>query len=45
MGGDKDIKHSEGGPSVFGALICTVMLRCTDVCSNTIQQVGTSEPW
>jgi hypothetical protein len=24
MGGDNDIKHSQGGPSVFGALFCTV---------------------
>jgi hypothetical protein len=24
MGGDKDIRHSQGGPSVFGALFCTV---------------------
>jgi len=24
MDDDKDIKHSQGGPSVFGALSCTV---------------------
>jgi len=24
MGGDKDIKHSQVGPSVFGALFCIV---------------------
>ena len=35
MGGDKDIKHSQGGPSVFDALICTV---CYNVQMSAVMQ-------
>jgi hypothetical protein len=37
MGGDKDIKHSQGGPSVFGALFCTL---CHTVQMSAIMQNG-----
>ena len=50
MGGDKDIKHSQVGPSVFGALFCIVchtvqMSAVMQYSELAFQNPGRVQPW